>query len=141
VHDATTPELIGRLINDVSDLADRQIEMAKQEIREEIGEAIGSVKTLVIGGVVLLIVGLMALIWAWTGFIWFFNWVGTFVGFGGLGWVLSVVLMALVGLIAWIKFVKPGFSRVKKIRPLSRTIATLKEDLQWLQDLRTPSER
>ena len=43
------PELIGRLINDVSDLADRQIELAKQEVGEARDEAIGAVKRLAIG--------------------------------------------------------------------------------------------
>lgn len=141
VDAATTPELIGRLVNDLSDLADRQIELAKQEIREEIGEAIGAAKTLAIGAGIGLITSLLLLIWAWTGFIWFFNWVGAFFNFGGLGWVLSLIVMAVLGLLAWLKFVKPGFTRAKGIRPMRRTIATLKEDLQWVQDLRTPSER
>ena len=35
--DATFPELIGRLINGVSDLADRQIDLAKQEINRNQG--------------------------------------------------------------------------------------------------------
>src|SRR6266566_1548884 len=39
---ATLPELVGRLINDFSDLADRQIELAKQEIGEAKDEAIGA---------------------------------------------------------------------------------------------------
>src|SRR5436853_7887212 len=78
---ATLPELIGRLINDVSDLADRQIELAKQEIGDAKDEAISAVKRLAIGGGIAAAAGLLFVIWVWTAFIWFFNWLGAFIVF------------------------------------------------------------
>src|SRR5215216_207746 len=79
---ATFPELVGRLINDVSDLADRQIELAKQEIGEAKDMAIKAVLSIAIGAGIALVAGLLLIIWAWTAFIWFFNWLGAFITIG-----------------------------------------------------------
>lgn len=151
VQDQTLLELIGRVINDVSEMADRQVELAKQEVREEIGGAIGSVKTLAIGAGIAAAAGLLLLIWAWTAFIWFFNWLGAFIPLPGgnsvawLGWVLGFIVPAIAGWIAWSRFIHPGIRRVMAlVNPsnlLPRTRATLKEDLEWVQSLRTPNAR
>jgi len=77
--DATLPELVGRLINDVSDLADRQIELAKREIGEARDDSLGAVKRVAIGAGIAIAVALLAVIWAWTAFIWFFNWFGALI--------------------------------------------------------------
>jgi hypothetical protein len=77
--DATLPELVGRLINDVSDLADRQIELAKQEISEAKDDSLDAVKRVAIGAGIAVAVSLLLVIWAWTAFIWFFNWLGSLV--------------------------------------------------------------
>src|SRR5437899_11377849 len=68
---ATLPELIGRLINDLSDLADRQIELAKQEIGESKDAAIGAIIRIAIGAGIAVAAALLLVIWAWTAFIWF----------------------------------------------------------------------
>jgi hypothetical protein len=77
--EATLPELAGRLINDVSDLADRQIDLAKQEINEAKDESLDAVKRIGIGAGIAVAVSLLLVIWAWTAFIWFFNWIGSLV--------------------------------------------------------------
>src|SRR5438105_3992144 len=98
---ATLPELVGRLINDVSDLADRQIELAKQEIGEAKDEAIHAAFSIALGAGIAAAAGLLVLIWAWTAFIWFFNWLGAFVAFptpfgvqslAWIGWLLGLAL-------------------------------------------------
>ena len=48
VDEATFAELIGRLVNDLSELADKQIELAKQEVNEAKDQAIGAAKRLAI---------------------------------------------------------------------------------------------
>src|SRR5437016_11009375 len=78
---ATLPELIGRLINDLSELADRQIELARQEISEAKDQAIKSAFRIAIGAGIALVAGLLLLIWAWTAFIWFFNWLFGLISF------------------------------------------------------------
>jgi hypothetical protein len=148
---ATLPELIGRLINDVSDLADQQIELARQEVGEARNEAIGAAFRIGIGAGIALVAGLVLLIWAWTAFIWFFNWLFGYISFptpfgtqslAWFGWFLGLLVPVLAGWIAYSRFIRPGISRVMSIwPPLPRTRQTLKEDLEWLQRLRKPSDR
>jgi hypothetical protein len=76
---ATFPELVGRLINDVSDLADRQIELAKQEINEAKDDALGEAKRIGIGAGIAIAAVVLLVIWLWTAFIWFFNWLGALI--------------------------------------------------------------
>ena len=110
---ATFPELLGRLINDVSDLADRQIELAKQEVGEAKDEALGSIKAIVIGGAIAAVAGLLVVIWAWTAFIWFFNWLGSFISIGSftlawLGWPLGLLVPGAAAFFAWKRFISHG---------------------------------
>jgi hypothetical protein len=148
---ATLPELIGRLINDLSDLADRQIELAKQEIGEAKDEAIAAIKRIAIGAGVAVAAALLLVIWAWTAFIWFFNWLFGHIRFGTpfgeqslawVGWLLGVLVPGLAAWFAWSRFIRPGISQAKSIfPPLPRTRETLKEDLEWVKHLRTRSGR
>ena len=146
--DATFPELVGRLINDVSDLADRQIELAKQEVGEAKDQVVGIVVRIGIGIGIALVTALLLLIWAWTAFIWFFNWVGAFITIGPvtlawLGWVVGLVVPpAVLWFVGYQMFIKRGINSARSIwPPLPRTRATLKEDLAWVQHLRTRNGR
>jgi hypothetical protein len=148
---ATLLELAVRLVNDTSDLADRQIELAKQEINEAKDDAIGSAKKLAIGGGIAVAAAVLLIIWAWTAFIWFFNWLGSkieFSLFGGtqslawIGWLLGIVVPAAAAYFAYRRFISAGISQAKGIfPPLPRTRETLKEDLEWVQTLRTRNAR
>lgn len=148
---ATLPELIGRLINDVSDLADRQIELAKQEIGEAKDEAIRAVKRIAIGSGIAAAAALLLVIWAWTAFIWFFNWLGAHLvlptplgpqSLAWIGWLLGVLVPTVAAWLAWKRFIQPGISQAMAIwPPLPRTRETLKEDLEWVKNLRTRSAR
>jgi hypothetical protein len=148
---ATFPELIGRLINDLSDLADRQIELAKQEIGEAKDEALKAVIRIAIGAGIAVAAALLLVIWAWTAFIWFFNWLGAHIVFltplglqslAWIGWLLGVLVPGLAAWVAYKRFIRRGISQAMAIwPPLPRTRETLKEDLEWVKHLRTPSER
>jgi len=148
---APFPELFGRLINDVSDLADRQIELAKQEVGEAKDEVIGSLKRLAIGAGIAIAAGLLLVIWAWTAFIWFFNWLFGMISFptpvgtqslAWVGWLLGVLVPAAAAYFAYTRFIRLGISQATAIwPPLPRTRETLKEDLEWVRHLRTLSER
>ena len=191
---ATLIELIGRLINDLSDLADRQIDLAKQEIAEAKDDALGAVKRIGIGAGIGVAAGLLVVIWLWTAFIWFFNWLGDLyhlslpvigdhiiglvvgaiigvvggawigsilkpgagmflggvggliigaliAGVAGLGWLLGMLVPGVFGALAY-RFVRRGISDAMALwPPLPRTRETLKEDLEWVQHLRTPNAR
>jgi hypothetical protein len=148
---ATFPELVGRLINDVSDLADRQIDLAKQEIAEAKDEAISSIKRIAIGAGIAAAAALLLVIWAWTAFIWFFNWLFGFISFptpfgtqslAWFGWLLGVAVPAAGAWFAYKRFIRRGISQAMSIwPPLPRTRETLKEDLEWVRNLRTRSAR
>lgn len=148
---ATLPEIFGRLINDVSDLADRQIELAKQELGEAKDEAIDAVKRIAIGAGIAVAAGLLLVIWAWTAFIWFFNWLFSHVVFptpigtqslSWVGWLLGLLVPAAGAWLAYKRFIRRGISEAMSIwPPLPRTRETLKEDLAWVRNLRTRSER
>jgi hypothetical protein len=144
------PELAGRLINDVSDLADRQIELAKQEINEAKDEALAAVKRAAMGAGIALGASLLLVIWAWTAFIWFFNWLFGHISFptpigtqslAWFGWLLGLLVPLLFGFIAY-RMIRAAIDRGMAIwPPLPRTRETLKEDLEWVQNLRTPNAR
>jgi Putative Actinobacterial Holin-X, holin superfamily III len=148
---ATLPELFGRLINDVSDLADRQIELAKPEINDAKDDAISAVKRVAIGAGIAAAAGLLLVIWAWTAFIWFFNWLFGFISFptplgtqslAWVGWLLGVLVPAIAAWVAYRRFIRRGISEAMAIwPPLPRTRETLKEDLEWVRSLRTRSAR
>jgi hypothetical protein len=196
--DATFPELIGRLINDVSDLADRQLELAKQEIAEARSDALGAIRDVSLGVGIGAAAGVLLIIWAWTAFIWSFNWFGSWwwvetpigplpvfaslgviggaaggawVGYriaravslgrwlaavaiivpaivlaalalAGLGWLMGVLVPTVAATFAYTRFILGGIRRAKALwPPLPRTQETLKEDLAWVQHLRTPNAR
>jgi len=149
--DATFAELLGRLINDLSELADRQIELARQEVGEARDEAIGAVKRLAIGAGIAVAAALLLIIWAWTAFIWFFNWLFGLISFptplgtqslAWVGWLLGALVPAAAAYLAYQRFIRPGIRLATSIwPPLPRTRETLKEDLEWVRHLRTLSGR
>jgi hypothetical protein len=145
--EATFPELVGRLITDVSDLADRQIDLAKQEVGEAKSQALGVILKVAIGAGVAMVSSLLLVIWAWTAFIWFFNWLGAFVTLGPVtfawfGWVMGVLVPVLAAFLAYRMFIRHGIKTAMGIwPPLPRTRATLKEDLEWLRQQRTRTAR
>jgi hypothetical protein len=144
---ATFAELIGRLVNDLSDLADRQIELARQEIRETKDDALITVKRTATGGGIIAAGALLLVIALWSAFIWFFNWafghvmVGT-VRLDFVGWILGIVLPVVVAYVAYMSLVRPGINHLMAMWPLfARTRATLKEDLEWVKQQRTRSAK
>ncbi len=146
VRDATLQELIGRLVNDVSELVDRQVELAKQEVREDIGEGLGAAKTLALGAGIAAGAGLLLVVTAWMALVWFLNWLGDRIWspwLDSLGWIVGFLVLGAALLFAYQRFIKGAIRQFKDLskRPLERTRETLKEDLEWLKSLRTPSAR
>jgi hypothetical protein len=147
---ATLIELVGRLINDTSDLADRQIDLAKQEVAEAKDDVVVAVKRVAIGGGIAAVVALLLVIWAWTAFIWFFNWLFGHVSFptpfgpqtlAWFGWLFGALVPAVGGYVAY-RFIRQGIYEATAVwPPLPRTRNTLKEDLEWVRRLRTPRAR
>src|SRR5215475_7285577 len=92
IEDAPTRELVGRIVNNFSGLVDKQVQLAKLEVKENLGEAAGDIKSAAIGAGIALAAGLLLTIWAWTGVIWLFNWVGAMFGAPFVGWIVGFVV-------------------------------------------------
>jgi hypothetical protein len=148
---AALGELLRRLFNDVSDLADKQIDLAKQEVGEAKDDAIDAVKRLAIGAAIAATAAVLLVIWAWTAFIWFFNFLFGLISFptplgtqslAWVGWLLGLLVPGVAAFFAYKRFIRPGIKKAMSIwPPFPRTRATLKEDLEWVRHLQTLSER
>jgi uncharacterized membrane protein YqjE len=130
----TIGQLLRRVVNGVNGLVDRQIQMAKQEAKEDVLQVLGAAKTLAIGAgiaalgalillnvVTLAIVLSLNMIWPW------------------LGWIVIVLIIAGVFFAAY-TFVRRGIREVR-VTPVQRTRRTLREDIKWARHLLTRSAR
>lgn len=126
----TIADLIRRLVNDAQDLIDRQIELAKQELRENLVQLAKASGLLAAGGVLLILTVIFLLITIIVGIeaIW-----------QGRGWIAALVITLLLGVTGGLLALR-GKDRVK-INPVARTRETLKEDLEWVRRLQTRNGR
>jgi uncharacterized membrane protein YqjE len=123
-------QLLRRIINGLNGIVDRQVQLVKQEIKEDILEVLGAGKTLAIGAGIA-VVGLLMLlnvvtmaivlslnmIWPW------------------LGWIVIVLLIGVIMFVAFL-FAKRGLREIR-VTPIDRTRRTLKEDARWARQLLT----
>ena len=126
---APTAALVRRLISSVQGLIDKQVELVKEEIREDIGQVAGAAKLLGIG-VALLLLALIC----------FFDFLFLLIGaiFGAVwGWVAALVCTLAFGILGVVLAIK-GKGQVK-VQPLARTRETLKEDAEWAKHRLTPN--
>jgi len=133
-------QLLRRIINGFNGVFDRQVQLVKQEIKENVLTGLNAGKTLAIGAgiaavgaLILLNVVVMALVLG-------LNWISEKWLYGPwLGWVF---ILALLGAIFYVAFriVMRGIREIK-ISPLDRTRTTLKEDLRWARQLLTRNGR
>ncbi len=123
-------QLLRRVVNGLNGLVDRQVQLAKQEGKENLWEALGAGKTLGIGAGIALLGSLLLLnaltmaivlslnmIWPW------------------LGWIVIVIIIGVLFFLAY-RFAMRGLREVR-IQPLGRTRRTLKEDIKWARHLLT----
>lgn len=134
----TNSQLIRRIVNGLNGLVDRQIQLVKQEIKEDLVAALRAGKTLgigigiaAVGGLILLNVVVMILV---LGLNELGNWLLPGVG-KFLGWLVIVLLLAGLFFLAY-RFVLRGIQEIK-ISPIARTRKTLSEDISWAQQLLT----
>ena len=125
---AQTADLVRRLIDNVQTLLDKQIELAKQELREDLRQLLGAAKSLGIGAALLLLAGIC-----------FFNFL--FLAIDTLlprwGWVAALVVTLLFAIVGGL-LANKGKDQVK-VQPLARTRETLKEDAEWAKHRLTPN--
>ena len=124
-----TGDLVRRLISNAQTLIDKQIQLAKQELREDIGQVAGAAKSLGIGVALLLLAGIC-----------FFNFlflaIDRFIP-GRWGWLAALIFTLLFAILGGV-FAMKGKNQVK-VQPLARTRETLKEDAAWAKHPLTPN--
>jgi uncharacterized membrane protein YqjE len=116
-----TTELLRRLLDRFQSLLDKQIELAKQELREDLRRVLGGGKMLGFSIALLVIAGISLLHFV-------FLLVDTFIP-GRWGWAAALVCTVLFGILGAVLLGR-GIEQVK-VKPLDRTIETLKEDAEW----------
>lgn len=124
----TIADLLRRLINGISGIIDRQIQLAQQEIRENLVQ-VAKASGLLAGGLAVL---LLAVIFLFVTLIFAIDTL-----FPGFGWVAGLVLTVILAIIGTI-LTLIGKERVK-VSPIARTRETLKEDLEWVRHPLTPN--
>lgn len=134
----TTGQLFRRIVNGLNGLVDRQVQLVKQELVEDLYVALGAGKHLgiglaiaVVGALILLNVLLMMLVLGLNELGgWFIPYVGKF-----LGWFVVIILIAAIFYAAY-RFVKRGIREIK-MSPMDDTRTTLREDITWARQLLT----
>ncbi|TAK35320.1 MAG: phage holin family protein [Chloroflexota bacterium] len=113
-------DLVGRLVNDVSELVEKQIELGRVEARENLFQTISGAKLLVVAALLLLttwIVLVVAAIFALALLI--------------PGWLSAIVVAIILGIVGSILAWSGKNSIVTN--PLARTRESVKENMEWVR--------
>src|SRR3954447_14516345 len=111
----TTTQLFRRIVNGLNGLVDRHVQLVKQELKEELFQAIGAGKWLgiragvpIVSALVLLNVLIMMLVLGLNELgSWFIPYVGKF-----LGWIVVLILIGVLFFLAY-RFVRRGIQEIR----------------------------
>jgi len=130
-RDTSMSSLISGIVGDAQELVRKEIALARQEIREEIGNAKDAGIKLAIAGAVLAIGGLLLVLTLAQGLADLLDW-PTWAGYGLVGLVLAGVGYFLLS---------SAQKQIKQISPVpEKTVETIKENVEWIKD-RTTSDK
>jgi hypothetical protein len=130
-RDTSMAQLLSGIVGDAQELVRKEIALARQEIREEIGNAKDAGIKLAIAGAVLAIGGLLLVLTLAQGLADLLNW-PTWAGYGVVGVVLAIVGYFLLS---------SAQKQIKEISPVpEKTVETIKENVEWIKD-RTTSDK
>lgn len=119
-------ELFGDMTRDFSTLIRKEVELAKTELKEEAqaaGKAGGMLGAAGVVGLVAFIILAMTIAFALDAFLW--RWVAFL--------IVTVVLAAIAAVLA-----STGKKKLAAVNPTpEKTVQTLKEDAQWLNEQRS----
>jgi uncharacterized membrane protein YqjE len=123
--EASLGELLKEMTTELSGLFRQEVELAKVETREELqrtGKAAGALS----GGVVAALLAITFLSLALALLL-----------AQGLNDALSFAIVAVLWAIAAAVLVSAGRRKLRDVRPLPETTASIKEDMQWAKDLKS----
>ena len=127
-------QLLRRIVNGLNGLVDRQIQMVKQEAKEDLLEVLGAGKTLGIGAGIALLGALILLNVLTMAIVLSLNMVWPW-----LGWIVIVLIIGVIFFVAY-RFVMRGLREIR-VTPIDRTRQTLREDVKWARHLLTRNGR
>lgn len=130
-REASMGQLLSGIVGDAQELIRKEIALARQEVREELGTAKDAGIKLVIAGGVLAIGGLFLLVTLALGLADLLDW-PSWAGFGIVG---------LVGAIVGYVMLSAAQKQIKQVNPIpQKTVETMKENVEWIKD-RTTSDK
>lgn len=130
-REASVTSLLGGIVEDAQELVRKEIALARQEIREEIGNAKDAGVKLAIAGAVLGVGGLLLVLMLAQALADLLN-LPTWAGYGIVGVVLAIVGYVLLS---------SAQKTMKQIQPVpEKTVETMKENIEWIKD-RTTSDK
>jgi uncharacterized membrane protein YqjE len=126
-HEPSIADVIKSALRDAQDLVRGEIALAKAEAREELGR-ISTGAALLAGAAAAAVLGLVFLL---ATIAWAISEVLAWPVWAGFG-IVTVLALILAGILTYM-----GKSRLTAARHMSRTIDTLKENMEWMR-ARTP---
>lgn len=130
-RDASVSQLLSGIVGDAQTLVRQEIALARQEVREELGQAKDAGIKLAVAGVILAIGGLLLVLMLAQGLADLFDW-PNWAGYGLVGAVLAIVGGILFS---------SAQRQLKQVKPVpEQTVETLKENVEWIKD-RTTSDK
>ena len=130
-HDPSMAQLISGIVGDAQELVRKEIALARQEVREELGAAKNAAIKLGIAGAVLAVGGLLVVLAIAKGIADALDWPAW------AGYALVGVVLAIVGGVLF----AAGQRQIKNVHPVpERTVETMKENVEWIKD-RTTSDK
>jgi uncharacterized membrane protein YqjE len=119
--DKSLGELLGDMTNDISQLMQKEVELAKLELREEAsraGKAAGAFGGAALGGWMAVLFVSLALAWLLD---------------QAMNTALAFLIVGVIWAIAAFVLLRSGKAAMAKVKPLPTTVQTVKEDMQWLK--------
>jgi uncharacterized membrane protein YqjE len=127
-EDTSLTALMRGILDDIRTLVREELELARVEVRQELGKLRLLIATLAVGGITLGLGGLVLLFALSFGAAYLFGW-PTWAGFGLIGLIMTVAGGALL---------LAARSQLTAINPVPpRTAQTVKENLEWIEQKRS----
>jgi len=125
LEDAPASSLVSGIVADTQELFRKELQLARQEIREELTKAKDAAIKIASGGGVLAIAGLLLILAVAQLIADLLNW-PAWAGYGIVSLVLAAVGYFLLS---------SAQKEVKQIKPVpEKTAATMKENVEWVRD-------
>lgn len=128
--DRTLGELLRELSGEGRTLVRQEVELAKTEMSEKLGVYARNAASMAVGGALLLVAGIALATAVIYGLIVLFD---SFMAFEIAVWLGPLVFAAVVGAIGWSMIKKGRETLARESVVPQRTIATLREDKEWVQ--------